>query len=1027
MTCDGDMSLPERRRDAGSTLTALRARHLTGARCAANGSAMFPKNFLAGAACLLICHSAFATFHLWRINEIYSNADGTEQFVELATTADGQDHLGTRTLASNSNTFTFPANLPGDKTANRFVLIATGPVKGVTPDYTIPQHFFDPAGDTINFANGIDTATFASSDMPTDGVRSFNPHGPANLHASPANFAGVVAGHVLTQHNDRFRTGANMSETALTPASVNVSKFGKLFTRTVQGQIYAQPLYVPDLPMPAKTGNVSIVRNVVFVATEHNIVYAFDADSAAESTPLWQVNLGAPAVVGDIGGCSDLIPEIGITATPVIDIATATMYVEAKSKESGGLVHKLHALDVTTGAEKFGGPVVITASVPGSGDGGDGSNVPFNPRTQHSRPGLLLSNGVVYLGFASHCDFGPYHGWIIGYDAKTLAQTAVLNTTPNGGLGGVWQAGNGLSADPAGNIFFMTGNGTFSADGGGSDFGDSFLKLTPGLSETDFFTPFNQDDLNNRDADLGSSGPILIPGTNLLFGGGKDGVLYLVDGTNMGHFHAGDDSQIVQSFGAASSIFSAPVFWNSTAYIWGNGDNLKAYHFGGATFDTTPSSTSNPGTGFPGGPLSISANGTTAGTGIVWGINRDGGSLDAFDASDVSNELWNSNQNPSRDRLSSLTKFAVPTVAGGKVFVPTSGGQLVVYGKILHYPPGTYSGVAVPAPGSDPAFVTVSVGSGGTFRATIVSSNPAAGAATVNAAFDNNGHFSGLIAPKGKPSFTLTLDINMDGGTDQITGSTSTAGGAPLTTFTLDRAVFSAKTNAAPNFLVGAYTLRLPRDPNHTESTAPQGDGYGTITIDANGFARFTGVLGDGTRVSAGASISKNFAWPFFIAPYKNIDGAISGVLTFHDFNDPANTNHIDGTLNWFKAASANNSQLYPGGFTIATAVQGSHYVAQPPALDFGGGTSNAKLTIGAGNVDPSQKILTLGADNKIALVGSEPFKMSISLSTGAFSGSFFANGKTRNFGGVVLQKQNFGAGAFVGNGQTGFVDFEKN
>src|SRR5437867_4438722 len=311
--------------------------------------------------------------------------------------------------------------------------------------------------------------------------------------------AAAVTAQVLTQHNDSARTGENLGETVLNVLNVNVNQFGKLFTEAVDGQIYAQPLYVPNVVVSGLT------RNVVVVATEHNSVFAIDADATAPSTPLWQMNLGPSVPSGDIANwCRNIWAEIGVTSTPVIDPVGGTVYVVAMSKELVGAsyqyFHRLHALDLATGAEKFGGPVDIQATVPGSGDGG--STVAFTPIKQLNRPGLLLSNGVVFVAFASHCDIQPYHGWVFGYAAGTLQRVAVLNTTPNGAEGGIWQSGNGLMADAGGSVYAMTGNGTFDANGGGPDYGDTVLKLATGsLTVTDWFTPGNQKTLNQQDLD----------------------------------------------------------------------------------------------------------------------------------------------------------------------------------------------------------------------------------------------------------------------------------------------------------------------------------------------------------------------------------------------------------------------------------------------------------------------------------------------------------------------------------------------
>lgn len=378
-------------------------------------------------------------------------------------------------------------------------------------------------------------------------------------------------GDVLTYHNDNLRTGQNLQETILTPKNVNTSAFGKVFSYPVDGAIYAQPLYIKNLPMGDRG-----TRNVVYVVTEHDSVYAFDADQNAPRPPLWQdsfLDLGSnvtPVPCADEPEACDMLgTEIGITSTPVIDLNTETLYVCAFTKERGNYTYRLHALDLVTGSEKFEGPVLVGGMVPGTGDGTDGKNVAFNPYYHLQRSALLLANDTVYIAFASFGDTPPYHGWLFGYWSHTLRQRAVLNLTPNGGAGGIWEGGNGAASDTDGNVYLVTGNGTFDAVGG-QDFGSSFVKLLPKASSllvVDSFTPFNYEDLNNRDYDVGSGGPLLLPDQvgnhpHMMLAGGKEGTLYLVDRDNMGRFHEGDNSQIVQSLpNIVAPVFSTPAYW----------------------------------------------------------------------------------------------------------------------------------------------------------------------------------------------------------------------------------------------------------------------------------------------------------------------------------------------------------------------------------------------------------------------------------------------------------------------------------
>ena len=478
---------------------------------------------------------------------------------------------------------------------------------------------------------------------------------------------------VTTQHNDNSRTGQNLNETILNTSNVNVSSFGKLFFRTVDGQIYGQVLYVPGLTI--KGG----VRNVVYVATQNNSVYAFDADNPLTSTPLWQVNLGTPMPSTDIAAsCVSITPQVGITSTPVIDTAGKTLYVVADTKDTLGYHFKLHALNLISGAEKFGGPVEISGSVPGTGDASSNGSVPFQPLQQYNRPGLLLANGVVYAAFGSNCETIPWHGWIFGYDALTLQQAAIFNDTPNGSSGGIWGGGQGMLADNSGNIYFASGNGTFDANAGGSDYGDSIVKLSTasGLTVSDYFTPWNEAVLEARDADIGSGGPIALPGTDMIANIGKDERMRLVSLSSMGEFSATLDGDM-QEFQATANPWAfvgAPVYWSSpnngpSIYVWGPGDYLKAYQFTDEKFVISPvseSSIMSPGGNSNTVPLSVSADGSTAGTGIIWaasslsgdaGQHTIAGILRAFDATDLSNELWDSQQNAARDGVGNYAKF----------------------------------------------------------------------------------------------------------------------------------------------------------------------------------------------------------------------------------------------------------------------------------------------------------------------------------------------------------------------------------
>ncbi|HEU5336982.1 MAG TPA: pyrrolo-quinoline quinone [Terriglobales bacterium] len=521
------------------------------------------------------------------------------------------------------------------------------------------------------------------------------------LSLAPGSGDGKV--RVTTYHNNPARQGSNILETILKPDNVNPRQFGKVFSQRVDGYVYAQPLYLPDIRVPHKG-----VHNVVYVATEHDTVYAFDADrgSRENAAPLWKTSFSnpdagiKPAPAQDVNeyGCSDIVPEIGITGTPVIDAAAGILYVVSKTEENGQIVQRLHALDVRTGAERRGGPVVISAAVPGTGAASSGGVVRFDPLREHQRAGLLLQDGKVYIAWASHCDGWPYHGWVMAYDARSLRQVAAWNATPNGVGGGIWQSG----AAPAGNgtdLFFATGNGVFDANTKGLNYGNSVVRLTPGsghttLSVLDYFTPYDQEALNASDIEPGSGGVVLLPrlsalsGRQLMVVTGKSGTIYLLDAAHMGKFNSQGDTGIVQSIPLASAgVWGTPAWWNGTLYVGGTWDTLKAFRFDPQTtsFNVVPESQSSTTFQFPGPTPSISANGNR--NGIAWIIQADGyvdGSsevLRAYDAADLTRELYSSDQNAQRDDPGGAVKFAVPTIANGKVYVGAKG-QLSVYGLL---------------------------------------------------------------------------------------------------------------------------------------------------------------------------------------------------------------------------------------------------------------------------------------------------------------------------------------------------------
>ena len=502
------------------------------------------------------------------------------------------------------------------------------------------------------------------------------------------NLCGQVS--VTTNRNDINRTGANPAETILNTSNVNVNTFGKLFSRAVDGQIYAQPLYLFNVTIPGQG-----VHNVVYVCTEHNSVYAFDADAAAASTPLWQVNLGPSLPAAVISSGRDLLPEIGITGTPVIDPTTNTLYVVAESYESSAIIFRLHALDTTTGAEKFNGPTVIQGSVPGTSSDGSGGVLTFNGFWHWQRCGLLLANGNVYIGFGGHQDTEPYHGWIFAYSATTLQKIATRCFSPNSNASGVWQGGVAPAADSSGHIYLFSGQGAMDANTGGGDYGDSILKLdsSSAMSVVDYFAPSNAATLDSGDLDLSAGAPILMPGTTLGVGGGKDGRMFLFNTGNLGKFNSTSD-QVLQEWRATpNAYFAGQIYYNSTLFAWGRSDVLKAYAFNGSTFNTTPTQgTIQIPAGYSNEPgMSLSSNGVSSGSAIIWAAFSANGDADgnsypgifhAIDASNLTRELWNSNQNQSRDYSGSWAKWCPPTIVNGKVYLATFDNILNVYGLL---------------------------------------------------------------------------------------------------------------------------------------------------------------------------------------------------------------------------------------------------------------------------------------------------------------------------------------------------------
>ena len=515
----------------------------------------------------------------------------------------------------------------------------------------------------------------------------------ALLFVLPASAGGPL--NVVQSRYDRFPSGANTREKALNSSNVASSSFGKLYSYYVDGAVYAQPLYVAGLKT---AGNAS--RNVLFVATMNDKMYAFDADQPGP--PLWMRDFTdesagrTPVPVTGITNNNNLnlVGNIGIEGTPVIDLAANSLYFVSRSKENGRYQQHLHRLNLADGTNQAS-PVTIEASVRGAARDAVDGLVHFDPRAGNQRPALALANGQVLIAWASHEDLRPYHGWIMSFDSQTLRQTGALCTTPDTADGGVWQSGRPPAIDASGAAYFEIGNGGWD---GRRNFGNSVIKLrvgANGLAVEDYFTPHDYEDLNKRDADLGSSGPILIPGTTLLLCGDKLGRLFLLDSNALGHLTP-EDRGIIQSLPInGGRLLAGPSYWKApqgaAVLVWCETDVPKAFHFDGRSIDQTPYAKGTVAShGSPGGALTVSSDGSRSETGILWATATNGRSADhgnapgvlhAFNAETLQ-EIWNSEQVSKRDRLGTLVKFVPPVVVSGKVYVPNYDNAVNVYGRI---------------------------------------------------------------------------------------------------------------------------------------------------------------------------------------------------------------------------------------------------------------------------------------------------------------------------------------------------------
>jgi hypothetical protein len=662
----------------------------------------------------------------------------------LALTAGSGAISGTPTVTANGTSLTFAVTDSGSPAQSKSatlklnvipvsITVTVSPARaGVTINQTLAlvATSNDPAGVTwsVTAGGGTLSASSSASGVPVTytapasaGAYTITAASVTDTAQQAAITVGVtdLAG-VYTYHDDAARDGANTHEYALTPATVGTATFGKLFSCAVDGAIYAQPLWVANQSIGGAR------HNVVFVATAHDGLYAFDADTSP-CQALWQVSLidanhGAtagevPVPNGPTGykvgvGYGNISPEVGVIGTPVIDPGSAALYVVSKSMNAGGtsFYQRLHAIDLATGNERSGSPMSISGGYPLAG----GGNLDFSAQQQNQRAGLALVGGTVYIAWGSHEDSIPWHGWMMGYvnNGATLAQSAVLSVTPNVVGGGIWMGGGAPAADVSGNLYVITGNGPLDAMNGSgptNDYGDSLLQLSSSLAVGSWFSPSDQANDDVNDVDFGSGGAAVVLNLStgslrrLIVGGGKDGTLYVLNGDNLGGL---GDSQAWQHFAVGHGIFATGAFWNNTLYLAPAGSGMLAYAFDPSTnmFNATQTSVSAATFGWPGSTPSVSAAGASS-KGIVWGLNTSTyctpratqttpcgpAVLHAYDASNLATELWNS-ATVASDAAGYAVKFTVPTVANGKVYVGTRGndsfngtpptipGELDVYG-----------------------------------------------------------------------------------------------------------------------------------------------------------------------------------------------------------------------------------------------------------------------------------------------------------------------------------------------------------
>jgi hypothetical protein len=817
----------------------------------------------------------------------------------------------------------------------------------------------------------------------------------------------AMAGNVTTWRYDTTRAGQNTNETQLTPTTVNSTQFGKLFSYPVDGYVYAQPLYVGSLNI------AGVVHNVLFVATEHDSVFAFDAD---KNQQLWKASLldtahgaasGATTVPSGDLGTNDITPEVGITGTPVIDATAGTLYVVSKTKESGLYVHRLHALDLLTGNEKSGSPITVQASVPGNGTGSVNGSIAFLPQWELNRTGLLLFNGHVYVAFAAHGDNGNYHGWIFSYDATTLQQTAVFNASPNGKGNGIWHSGAAVAADTVNGvprIFFATGN--FFNTGNGDpnptrpytttqNYSNAIVRMdvtNGGMAVSDEWTPFDQAQLSNADTDQTSGGILLLPdqtqGSVLheLIQVGKNGRIEVLDRDNLGGYNTTANSIVQEITGQIGGMWSTPAYWNNNVYFWASGDTLKQFKLTNGVLSGTPVAKGSVSSSFPGVSPVISSNGTTGG--IVWAVRSDGynsGSptiLYAFDATNVATQFYNSTQNATRDTAGKPVKFVVPMVNNGKVYVGAQG-EVDVYGILASTPPIAPTPTLSPAPGAYTSAQTVSIAdsvAGATIYYTVDGSPPTTASkvytgpftvsttTTVHALATASGYTSSGVA-SGVYTIGTATTIDFSNGFASVAGMTLNGSAVnsddsrlQLTTGATHQAG-SAFWNTPVNVQTFStdFTLQL-------SGTQPLADGI-TFTLQANGptaLGPSGGGLGYGPdHVGGTGGIPHSVAVKFDV--FSNASEGADSTGVYINGASPT-TPAVDLTPSHVVLSSGDTISAhlaYDGAYlylTLKDPVNNSTYVSRfaidiPKTL--GATTAYVGFTGGTGGLFASQKILT--------------------------------------------------------------------